>query len=188
MRDKKVPYSFYSLAERISLAQKQQGMAILTKFVRSCKRGFRSDAANILSGTLSLLSMALDRLSSSSRALTQAWSIRPSDMFFITAGEIDTSSTAGPSSFSTTLRFSNLVLRAVERDCRVSISAETAPKSFWKLVRETSTDLRTSSQAFYVLAPVANLWKMITYQDRSMQVLELILFFFICIQSASNII
>ena len=68
-------------------------------------------------------------------------------MVFSTTGDIDTSSKAGPNSFSTASRFSSLPLSSVERDWRVSISADTAPKSLWKLARDASTDLRTSSHA-----------------------------------------
>ncbi len=53
----------------------------------------------------------------------------PSEIVLTTSGDIATSSIAGPRRVSTTLRFSSLVFIAVDRDCRVSISADTAPRS-----------------------------------------------------------
>lgn len=118
-----------------------------TLLVKLSSRGLISDTDLTASVATSLTSMIVDLFSSSARAFNQFSSMGPSEIALTTAGDIDTSSTAGPSSLSTTLRFSNLVLRAVDRDCKVSISADTRPRSFWKLVREISTDFSTLSQA-----------------------------------------
>ncbi len=71
----------------------------------------------------------------------------PSDILDTTMGDTLSSSTMGPRAFSTALRFSSLTFRAVDRACRVSMSADTAARSLRKLVRLDSTELRMSSQA-----------------------------------------
>lgn len=86
-------------------------------------------------------------LSSSDSAFTHTSSICPSAILETTAGEILRSSTIGPRHFSTAFLFSSFMLRVVDLACSVSISAETAARSFRKLVRFVSTELRMSSQA-----------------------------------------
>jgi len=115
--------------------------------MRFSNNGLRSLIPFIFRCSFDLASIALDRFSTSPRALTHASSIAPSTIFFTTAGETLISSTIGPNPFSTIFRFSSLMLRAVDRACNVSISAETVARSFWKLVRLISTELRISSQA-----------------------------------------
>lgn len=87
-----------------------------TLFVKSSRSGLISVTARILTGPLVFSSITFDRFSNSSSALIQSESIDPSEIVLTTAGAIETSSTAGPRSFSTTLRFSSLVFKAVERD------------------------------------------------------------------------
>jgi len=119
----------------------------LTFLIRFSSNGFRSPMPFIFRCSFDLASIALDRFSTSAKALTQASSIGPSTIFLTTAGEMLTSSTMGPRPFSTFFRFSNLTFNAVDRACKVSISAETCARSFWKLVRFNSTEFSTSSQA-----------------------------------------
>jgi len=87
-----------------------------TLFVRSSRSGLISVTARILTEPLIFSSITFDRFSNSSSASIQFWSIGPSEIVLTTAGAIEISSTAGPRSFSTTLRFSSLVFKAVERD------------------------------------------------------------------------
>jgi hypothetical protein len=86
-------------------------------------------------------------LSISTRVLTQDSSIGPSDILCTTTGEMLSSSTIGARPFSTACLLATLTLSAVDLLCNVSMSAETAARSFLKLVRFVSTALRTSSQA-----------------------------------------
>lgn len=124
-RDKVVSYSLYCLSI-FSIPPRDRGGTVRgTLLVKLSSRGLISDTDLTTSVAFSLSSMIFDRFSSSARAFNQFSSIGPSEIARTTAGDMETSSTAGPSSFSTTLRFSNLVFRAVDRDCSVSISADT---------------------------------------------------------------
>lgn len=86
-------------------------------------------------------------LSTSANTLTHASSMWPSDILETTRGDTLSSSTTGPSPFSTAFLFSNLTVRAVDLDWRLSMSADTAARSLRKLVRFDSTEDRISSQA-----------------------------------------
>ncbi len=118
----------------------------LTLFVRLDSSGLASSTALMATWLFICLWMISDRLSRCTRALTQSSSTASSEIFLTTAGDMLISSTAGPNNCSTNLRFSSMVFRTLDRDCNVSISAETTARSVWKLMREASTDLRTLSQ------------------------------------------
>lgn len=147
LRDEEIPNPFYSLDDLQPAALYKLPVWINTLLVRSSNNGLTSEVAMTFSDFLALPSIIFDHRSNSSSAVIQEESIGPSEMMVTTAGGIETSSIAGPRSLSTTLRFSNLLSIAVDRDWRVSISADTAPRSCWKFVKEVCTDLRTSSQA-----------------------------------------
>lgn len=74
-------------------------------------------------------------------------SMCPSEILEMRSGGRSNSSTSGPSAFSTSFLLSSLLLSAVDRFCRDSMSADTVARSLRKLVRLCSTELRTSSHA-----------------------------------------
>ena len=96
------------------------------KFSRS---GLTSARALIFPEVSVFFSTALSFFCNSASALMNASSTGPSEMAATICGGMETFSTAGPRSFSTFLRFSNRLFKAVERFCSVSISVETAPRS-----------------------------------------------------------
>ncbi len=155
---------------------------MLTFFVKSSNSGLTPSTALMLILLFTLPSMMLDRFSICSKALIQLSSIASSEIFLTMSGDMLISSTAGRRSFSTVLRFSSFVFRAVDRDCNVWISAETTPRSVWKLVREVSTDLRTSSQPCEISSQQRShsIGRLQAYQNRAVQIFELVLFPFVC--------
>lgn len=72
----------------------------------------------------------------------------PSFNFRTSAGANVICSTTGPRSLSTFCRFSSLLFMVLERDCSVSISADTVLRSFWNPARYVSTDFRMSSHSW----------------------------------------
>lgn len=118
-----------------------------TLWMRFSSNGLRSLIPLMSRDSFTLPSSALALLSTSARARTHASSIGPSTIFLTTVGARLISSTTGPRPLSTTFLFSNLTLRAVDRACKVSISADTAARSLRKLAKLISTEFRMSSQA-----------------------------------------
>lgn len=149
LSNKEISDSFNSLYDSINTMTYNIDVLIdiLTVLTSWSSRGFRSEIPLMFCSSFALVSKALDRFSTSFNATTHVSSMTPSDIFFTTAGETVISSTIGPSPLSTTFRFSSRRLNAVDLACSVSISAETAPRSFWKLVRLISTEFRISSHA-----------------------------------------
>lgn len=91
--------------------------------------------------------MAEALLSISINVLAHSSSIWPVVILEMVSGDTLSSSTNGPSAFSIRLRFSNLLLSALERDCSVSMSADTVERSLRKSARFISTEFRMSSHA-----------------------------------------
>lgn len=101
----------------------------------------------LLSGWLVFFLYATDLFSSSDSAFGHESSMCPSAILETTEGGMLRSSTSGPRHFSTAFLFSSRTLSVVDLACSVSISADTVARSFRKLVRLVSTELRMSSQA-----------------------------------------
>ncbi|CAI6330672.1 unnamed protein product [Periconia digitata] len=120
-------------------------MRSIARLMRSTRRGLTSSSALMSGWSLVFVDMILDRFSISARARTNPSSMGPSAILRTMTGAMLMSSTAGPSIRSTTLRFSNLVLSAMERFWRDSISADTAPRSAWKLVRSSNLSFSLST-------------------------------------------
>lgn len=122
-------------------------VGIRTFSVSFSNSGPRSSEALLCGAPADFFLCMVALLSTSVSTLDQDSSIWPSDILEMVSGDTLSSSTSGPSAFSTPLRSSSLLLRAVERACSDSMSADTAARSLRKLARFVSTEFKTSSQA-----------------------------------------